>query len=67
MRREILVSLGQGELPPVDLPTVVGAALGLAAGTAVKAGREFMKRLGLGFGDVQPADRRRPPTLLAGD
>jgi len=70
MRRDILVSLGQGELPPVDLPTVVGAALGLAAGKAVKAGREFMRRLGLGFpsdDDDAPSDRRRPPTLLAGD
>ena len=65
MRREILVSLGQGELPPVDLPTVVGAALGLAAGKAVKAGREFFKRLGLGFS--RDDDERRPPTLLAGD
>ena len=69
MRRDILVSLGQGELPPVDLPTVVGAALGLAAGKAVKVGREFMKRLGLGFSrdDEESSDRRRPPTLLAGD
>ena len=69
LRREILVSLGQGELPPVDLPTVVGAALGLAAGKAVKVGREFIKRLGLGFSgdDDSPSDRQRPPTLLAGD
>jgi predicted unusual protein kinase regulating ubiquinone biosynthesis (AarF/ABC1/UbiB family) len=69
MRREILVSLGQGELPPVDLPTVVGAALGLAAGKAVKAGREFMKRIGLAFSAEEPAIERtkRPPTLLAGD
>ncbi len=69
LRREILVSLGQGELPPVDLPTVVGAALGLAAGKAVKVGREFMKRLGVSFGsdDDAPVERRRPPTLLAGD
>jgi hypothetical protein len=69
MRREILVSLGQGELPPMDLPTVVGAALGLAAGKAVKAGREFMKRLGLGFSgdDSESVTRRPPPTLLAGD
>jgi predicted unusual protein kinase regulating ubiquinone biosynthesis (AarF/ABC1/UbiB family) len=69
LRREILVSLGQGELPPVDLPTVVGAALGLAAGKAVKAGREFMKRLGAAFsdGDASEDRSRRPPTLLAGD
>jgi predicted unusual protein kinase regulating ubiquinone biosynthesis (AarF/ABC1/UbiB family) len=69
LRREILVSLGQGDLPPVDLPTVVGAALGLAAGKAVKAGREFMRRLGLSFSssDEEPVERRRPPTLLAGD
>ena len=78
MRREILVSLGQGELPPLDLPTVVGAALGHAAGKAVKAGREFAKRLGLvlsdGNGAVQRPDGNgavqrpaRPPTLLAGD
>jgi hypothetical protein len=69
MRREILLSLGQGQLPPVDLPTVVGAALGLAAGKAVKAGREFMKRIGLAFTDEANALERtkRPPTLLAGD
>ena len=69
MRREILVSLGQGELPPVDLPTVVGAALGLAAGKAVRAGREFMKRIGQVFSDESSAleKTRRPPTLLAGD
>lgn len=70
MRREILVSLGQGELPPVDLPTVVGAALGHAAGTALRAGREFVRRLGFVISSpdgVPPADRRLPPTLLAGD
>jgi len=70
MRREILVSLGQGELPPVDLPTVVGAALGLAAGTALRAGREFVRRLGSTFSsDDRKSDDRRtlPPTLLAGD
>lgn len=68
LRREILVSLGQGDLPPVDLPTVVGAALGHAAGVAVRAGREFARRLGFAFGDDEQApDRRRPPTLLAGD
>ena len=69
MRREILVSLGQGEMPPVDLPTVVGAALGLAAGTAVRAGREFVRRLGLALANNDNAQRRppRPPTLLAGD
>ena len=69
MRREILLSLGQTELPPVDLPTVVGAALGLAAGKAVKAGREFMKRLGsvLSDGNGDAERLKRPPTLLAGD
>jgi predicted unusual protein kinase regulating ubiquinone biosynthesis (AarF/ABC1/UbiB family) len=65
MRREILVSLGQGPLPPLDLPTVVGAALGHAAGRAVKAGREFMRRIGLVTGEEPAAPR--PPTLLAGD
>jgi predicted unusual protein kinase regulating ubiquinone biosynthesis (AarF/ABC1/UbiB family) len=66
MRREILVSLGQGELPPVDLPTVVGAALGHAAGIAVRAGRDFVRRMGFA---PEPRDDRRllPPTLLAGD
>lgn len=60
MRREILVSLGQRDLPPADLPTVVGAALGLAAGKAVKAGREFVKRIGTVFpGDSQPNDYSR--------
>lgn len=65
MRREILVSLGRDTLPPLDLPTVVGAALGHAAGKALKAGREFMRRIGL----VPDEDRGapRPPTLLAGD
>ena len=69
LRREILVSLGQGELPPVDLPTVVGAALGLAAGTAVRAGREFVRRLGFALSNGDNEQRRppRPPTLLAGD
>ncbi len=69
LRREILVSLGQGELPPVDLPTVVGAALGHYAGKAVKAGRDFMKRLGSALGDGPEVVERsqRPPTLLAGD
>src|SRR5688572_12001227 len=51
MRREILQSLGQGALPPVDLPTVVGAALGHYAGKAVKAGRDLMKRFGLALSD----------------
>lgn len=68
MRREILVSLGQGELPPVDIPTVVGAALGHAAGKAVRAGREFVRRLGLGLrGEPGQPEHRHPPTLLAGD
>ena len=69
LRREILVSLGQGELPPLDLPTVVGAALGHAAGKAVRAGREFVKRLGMALstnGDERPRPQRTP-TLLAGD
>ncbi|HEX6317079.1 MAG TPA: AarF/UbiB family protein [Gemmatimonadaceae bacterium] len=66
MRREILVSLGQGTLPPLDLPTVVGAALGHAAGKAVKAGRDFIKRIGQVFDDDR-GPRERPPTLLAGD
>jgi predicted unusual protein kinase regulating ubiquinone biosynthesis (AarF/ABC1/UbiB family) len=69
LRREILVSLGQGEFPPLDLPTVVGAALGHAAGKAVRAGREFVKRLGMALstnGDAPPRPQR-PPTLLAGD
>ena len=69
LRREILVSLGQGDLPPMDLPTVVGAALGLAAGKAVRAGREFVKRLGmvLSDGGSTPSRPERTPTLLAGD
>lgn len=69
MRREILVSLGQGTLPPIDLETVVGAALGLAAGRAVKAGRDFVKRIGtiISGGPLKPNDTSRVPTLLAGD
>jgi predicted unusual protein kinase regulating ubiquinone biosynthesis (AarF/ABC1/UbiB family) len=67
LRREILVSLGQldGKVPPVDLPTVVGAALGYAAGAALREGRKFMQRL-LSKGETPP-DRVLPPTLLAGD
>jgi predicted unusual protein kinase regulating ubiquinone biosynthesis (AarF/ABC1/UbiB family) len=66
LRREILVSLGQSELPPLDMATVVGAALGHAAGVAVKAGRDFVRRL---FGSDDNHDVRKlpPPTLLAGD
>jgi ubiquinone biosynthesis protein len=69
MRRDILASLGQGELPPLDMPTVVGAALGHYAGKAVKAGRDFVRRIGRVLSDSDgPVDEtRRPPTLLAGD
>lgn len=67
LRREILASLGQGELPPVDLPTVVGAALGHAVGVAVRAGREFARRLGLVANDGEQKRLPAPPTLLAGD
>jgi predicted unusual protein kinase regulating ubiquinone biosynthesis (AarF/ABC1/UbiB family) len=70
MRRDILTSLGQGSMPPVDIATVVGAAMGHAAGTALKAGREFVRRLGAalsaGNGEI-PEKRSLPPTLLAGD
>jgi predicted unusual protein kinase regulating ubiquinone biosynthesis (AarF/ABC1/UbiB family) len=46
MRRDILTSLGRGaELPPIDLPTVVGTALGYAAGQAVRVGRNLLGRL----------------------
>ncbi|HEX9563530.1 MAG TPA: AarF/UbiB family protein [Gemmatimonadaceae bacterium] len=63
MRREIMESLGRGgELPPVDLPTVVGAALGYAAAAAVKAGRQLMGRfLGEG-GNGDASGRTRSPT-----
>jgi predicted unusual protein kinase regulating ubiquinone biosynthesis (AarF/ABC1/UbiB family) len=69
MRREILASLGQGELPPLDTATVVGAALGHAAGVAVKAGREFIRKLGWFGSEPPPHEQKRlpPPTLLAGD
>ena len=69
MRREILSSLGQ-PLPPEDLATVVGAAVGLAAGTALRAGKQFLKRLGVALSNEEPQPRRQlppPPTLLAGD
>jgi hypothetical protein len=69
MRREILSSLGQS-LPPEDVATVVGAALGHAAGTAVKAGRDFVRRIGLALSNGESSERRAlppPPTLLAGD
>ncbi len=69
MRREILASLGQ-PLPPEDIATVVGAAVGLAAGTAVRAGREFMRRIGVALsnGEVSnPRELPNKPTLLAGD
>jgi len=46
MRREIMESLGRGgELPPIDLPTMVGTALGYAAAVAVRTGREWLGRL----------------------
>jgi hypothetical protein len=45
MRREILTSLGEAGLPTVDLPTVVGAALGHAAGIAVRTGRDLLRRI----------------------
>jgi hypothetical protein len=69
MRREILSSLGQGELPGLDMPTVVGAALGHYAGQAVRMGRQFMRRLGSVLTGEKPdsIERRNPPTLLAGD
>jgi predicted unusual protein kinase regulating ubiquinone biosynthesis (AarF/ABC1/UbiB family) len=75
LRREVLVSLGRGELPPVDLATVVGAALGHAAGLVVRTGREWADRLAAGLrGFTGPATDtahgahgRLPPTLLAGD
>jgi predicted unusual protein kinase regulating ubiquinone biosynthesis (AarF/ABC1/UbiB family) len=74
MRREIMASLGDGSLPGLDLPTVVGAALGHAAGVAVRAGREFIRNLvsgaqttggagrngGNGNGHALPASRRLP-------
>lgn len=66
LRREIFASLGQGELPPVDLPTVVGAALGHAVGVAVRTGRDLARRLGL-VGDGASPPRAPRPTLLAGD
>jgi predicted unusual protein kinase regulating ubiquinone biosynthesis (AarF/ABC1/UbiB family) len=70
MRREIMASLGQVSLPPEDMATVVGAAIGHAAGTALRAGRKFMKQLGVAFSREEPPERRAlppPPTLLAGD
>jgi predicted unusual protein kinase regulating ubiquinone biosynthesis (AarF/ABC1/UbiB family) len=69
MRREILASLGQS-LPPEDMATVVGAAVGHAAGVALRAGREFVRRIGLALSSNEPPERRAlppPPTLLAGD
>jgi hypothetical protein len=69
MRREILASLGQ-PLPPEDIATVVGAAVGHAAGTALRAGREFIRKIGLALSNGEaPKPRELPttPTLLAGD
>ena len=69
MRREILASLGQ-PLPPEDVATIVGAAVGHAAGVALRAGREFVKRIGLALSNGEtPKPRELPPapTLLAGD
>jgi hypothetical protein len=65
-----MASLGQVSLPPEDMATVVGAAIGHAAGTALRAGRKFMKQLGVAFSREEPPERRAlppPPTLLAGD
>jgi predicted unusual protein kinase regulating ubiquinone biosynthesis (AarF/ABC1/UbiB family) len=78
MRREILVSLGRAELPPLDLPSLVGAALGHAAGYVVRAGRELVARLARagvappsrlppGSSAVDPEAPDRRPMLLAGD
>jgi hypothetical protein len=47
---------------------VVGAALGYYAGKAVKVGRDLVKRIGRVLTDDGALeDRKRPPTLLAGD
>lgn len=73
MRGEILRSLGRGALPPLplDLPALVGAALGHAAGYVVRVGRELMATL---RGAAEEPGPRRPgrgaedrPALLAGD
>ena len=73
MRREILHSLGRGEAPPVDLPTVVGAVLGRVARYVVDTGRELVGRI---TGELrEPVIRQLPkprpsddvPKLLAGD
>ena len=46
MRTRIMASLSaEGGKSPVDMATVVGAALGHVAGLAVKAGREWLGRL----------------------
>lgn len=46
MRTRIMASISdQAGKSPVDMATVVGAALGHVAGLAVKAGREFLGRL----------------------
>jgi len=81
MRHQVLHSLGRGELPvpPVDLPTVVGAVLGRVAAYVVRAGREFVERFAEGLRYPAAAAPPRPPEddalqgtaevpkLLAGD
>lgn len=58
MRNEILSSLGHDVIGQVDLPTVVGAALGHAAGVAVRAGRQLFEAVRLQFRASTPP----PPT-----
>ncbi|MEO6444611.1 MAG: AarF/UbiB family protein [Gemmatimonadaceae bacterium] len=60
MRGRIVESLGESNgKHPVDMATVVGAALGHAAGLAVKAGREFFTRL---LDDSRVRRREEPAT-----
>jgi predicted unusual protein kinase regulating ubiquinone biosynthesis (AarF/ABC1/UbiB family) len=78
MRREILHSLGRGDAPIVDLPTMVGAVLGRVARYVVDAGRGLAGRMAESLRSLDtpaspPASPPRlpppdeVPKLLAGD
>jgi predicted unusual protein kinase regulating ubiquinone biosynthesis (AarF/ABC1/UbiB family) len=80
LRREILYSLGRGELPPIDMATVVGTVLGKVAREVVRVGETLLSRVTEGLrtmGAPRAAGSRssvRPvgepqdvPKLLAGD
>ena len=51
-----------GPLPPEDVATIVGAAVGHAAGMAVRAGRDFIRRIGLALSNGETHEAPRAAT-----